>query len=228
MRIDILTLFPDMFAGPFSESIIKRAQEKGLVQLSTHNIRDWANNKHNTVDDEPYGGGPGMVMKVDVVHRALESVVDSATPKKRGVRKILFTPKGRKFDQRVAQELLQYKRLVFVCGHYEGIDYRFNNYIDEELSIGDFVLTGGELPAMVVTDALIRLIPGVVGNYNSVQEESFSTGILDHPHYTRPREYDKMRVPEVLLSGHAKKIEEWRKNKAMELTVENRPDLIKK
>lgn len=226
MKIDILTLFPDMFNGPFSESIIKRAKEKGLVQLNTHNIRDWANDKHNTVDDEPYGGGPGMVMKVDVAHRALEGVVDSSTPKKRGVRKILFTPKGRRFDQRVAQELLQYKRLVFVCGHYEGIDYRFNDYIDEELSIGDYVLTGGELPAMVVTDALVRLIPGVVGNYSSVQEESFSSGILDYPHYTRPRDYNKSRVPEVLLSGHAKKINEWRLAKAMELTQQNRPDLL--
>lgn len=227
MKIDILTLFPDMFDGPFSESIIKRAQEKGLVKLNTHNIRDWANNKHNKVDDEPYGGGPGMVMKVDVVHRALEAVVENDSPRKRSVRRILFSPKGRPFTQQVAQELLKYKRIVFVCGHYEGIDYRFNDYVDEELSIGDYVLTGGELPAMVVVDALVRLVPGVVGNYDSIKDESFSDGLLDYPHYTRPREYDNKLVPAVLLSGHDQKIKAWRNTFALELTKKNRPDILK-
>ena len=228
MRIDILTLFPGMFAGPFQESIIKRAQEKRLLEICLHDIRDWTTDKHRTVDDTPYGGGPGMVMRVDVVHRALEAVVAGGSPKKRGVRRILLSPQGRVFDQKVAREYAKLRRLVFVCGHYEGIDQRICEYVDEELSLGDYVLTGGELAAMVVTDAVTRLIPGVVGTYESVEKESFTENIFDYPQYTRPREYQGREVPAVLLSGHQKNIDTWRRQQAEELTCRRRPDLLKK
>lgn len=228
MKIDILSLFPEMFVGPFSESIIKRGIEKGHVNIQIHNIRDWAADKHRRVDDEPFGGGPGMVMKVDVLHRALESVRQMSSPVKRGVCTILTTPKGENFTQKKAKEFLRYKRLIIVCGHYEGIDQRFNDYIDQEISIGDYVLTGGELPAMVITDAVTRLVPGVVGNGESIIAESFGQqGILDFPQYTRPRVYDGRQVPAVLLSGHDRKIEQWRSAKSLELTRLRRPELLK-
>ena len=227
MRVDILTLFPGMFSGPFQESIIRRAQEKRLLEICLHDIRDWSIDKHRSVDDTPYGGGPGMVMRVDVVHRALEAVIKKASPKKRGVRRILLTPQGRVFDQKVAAELAGQKRLVLICGRYEGIDHRIIDYVDDEISIGDYVLTGGELPAMIITDAVTRLIPGVVGTYESVENESFIGNLLDYPHYTRPREYDGKQVPPVLISGHQKKIDDWRRQQAEELTRTRRPDMLK-
>ena len=228
MRIDILTLFPDMFAAAFGEIILKRAQEKKLVKVHVHNIREWADNKHRKVDDSPYGGGPGMVMKVDICHKALEAVRAKASPKKKGVRVIYLSPQGPTLTQAKVRELLECKRLVLFCGHYEGVDERFLDYVDEEISVGDYVLTGGELPAMVLSDAVIRLIPGVLGDLDSTVHESFEQPMFDHPHYTRPKEYDGKAVPEVLAGGHAAKIAAWRKEQALAKTKRVRPDLLER
>lgn len=212
MRIDILTIFPAMFRGPFEESIVKRAQEKGLVEITIHNLRDWTTDKHKTVDDKPYGGGPGMVMKVDIIDRALTEfrIQNSEFRKKKTV---LLSARGKKFTQQKAQELSQLDHLILICGHYEGVDQRVADYlVDEEISIGDYVLTGGELPAMVVTDSVVRLIPGVVGKAASLTEESHSTpGYVEYPQYTRPENYKGWKVPEVLVSGNHAIIEAWQK-----------------
>ncbi|MBN1515514.1 tRNA (guanosine(37)-N1)-methyltransferase TrmD [Candidatus Sumerlaeota bacterium] len=222
MKISILTLFPSMFDGPFTESIIKRAVDAEVCEIEIVDIRDFTHDKHNTADDTPYGGGCGMVMKVEPVVEAVESVTKDSPD----ARVIYLSPQGPRFTQNKARELAALPHLVLLCGHYEGIDERaFELAVHEELSIGDYVLTGGELPAMVVADSVIRLLPGAVGNDASVQNDSFWNGLLDCPHYTRPEEYRGLRVPGVLLSGHHAKIDEWRHQQALEKTHRIRPDL---
>ncbi len=224
MRIDVLTLFPGMFSGVFGESIIGRAQESGLAKIWLHNIRDWAEGKHKVVDDTPYGGGPGMVMKPEPLAHAIRAVSAMAEPPDEI---ILLSPQGEVFSQTTAADLARSKRLVFVCGHYEGIDERvISALITKELSIGDYVLTGGEIPAMVIVDAVIRLIPGVLGSSESVQDESFQQGLLEYPQYTRPAVWEGLAVPEVLLSGHHAQIERWRREQSILRTFLRRPDLL--
>lgn len=224
MRIDILTLFPEMFTGPFDTSIIKRAQNNGLLHINLHNIRDFSQNKHNTTDDTPYGGGAGMVMQAEPIFEAMEFI----TADKPAERVVMLCPQGRPFDQAMAKDLASQGRLVLICGHYEGIDERVKaNLVTDEISIGDYVLTGGELPAMVVVDAVARMIPGVLGEMASAEADSFYDGLLEHPHYTRPRLYQDMDVPEVLLSGHHGKIAAWRRRQSLVRTLERRPDLLK-
>lgn len=218
-RYDVLTLHPDLVQGPLTSSILGRAAEAGLVEVGIHDIRDHAPGRHRTADDAPYGGGAGMVLKVDVVADALRSV------RRPGSHVLLTGPSGTKFTQEVAQRLLQEEHLVFVCGHYEGIDARIEHLVDEVISLGDFVLTGGELAACAVIDAVARLVPGVLGNAASPEEESFSDGLLEYPQYTRPREWEGHEVPEILLSGHHGRIEAWRKAQSRRLTAERRPDL---
>lgn len=222
MLIDILTLFPEMFEGPLSESMIKRAQEKGVVTIRLHDLRDFTSDKHQTADDKPYGGGSGMVMKVEPIALALDKI---ARP---GSVIVVPGPRGEKFTQESARSLAQAESVVFVCGHYEGIDERvFELYPCREISIGDMILTNGELPAMVMIDSVVRLKPGVLGNPDSLTHESFENNLLDFPHYTRPAEYRGKKVPEVLLSGDHKEIETWRHSKRVEITRKNRPDLLK-
>lgn len=219
MRISILTLFPEMFTGFIGESIIKRAIDKGIVNIDIVNIRDFSKLNNNQVDDTPYGGGAGMVMMVDVVVDAINSV------KTENSKVILMTPAGKTYNQSMAKELKTFGHLIIVCGHYEGIDERILNYVDYEVSIGDYILTGGELASMVVSDSIIRLLDGVI-KQESYEEESFSNNLLDYPVYTKPRVYDGYEVPEVLLNGNHKLIEEWRKNAQIEKTRERRPDLL--
>lgn len=224
MKFDILTLFPGMFNGPFDESIIKRAKEKDIIRINIVNIRDYSTNKHRTVDDTPYGGGAGMVMSPEPVYEAVNHVCsqyDSA-------RVILMCPTGTPFDQKIAKELAREKHLILICGHYEGFDERIREgLVTDEISIGDFVLTGGEIPAMVVVDAVSRLVPGVVGELASVEEDSFCDGMLEYPHYTRPRSFRGMDVPEILTSGHHGKIRQWRRKQSLLKTLIRRPDLLK-
>ncbi len=220
MRIDILSLFPEMFISPFNESIIKRAQEKGLLEINLINIRDFAPGKHQQVDDYPFGGGAGMLMKADVVIPAILGC------KKSDSWLIYMSPQGKPLNQRRVEELGEKSHLVLLCGHYEGIDYRVMELVDEEISIGDYVLTGGELPAMVVVDAVSRMIPGVLGAEESATAESFSGSLLEHPHYTRPRTYQGQEVPEVLLSGHHENIRRWRKQQSLLMTLLKRPELL--
>ena len=216
MRLDILTIFPEMFKSPFAESIVKRAIDSGAIELFVHDLRDWAEDKHKSVDDRPYGGGAGMVMKVDVIDRAIGDIQTKAG--KSDVRKILMSAKGKVFDQEKAKELSGLDRLILVAGHYEGVDERVAaNLMDEEIRIGDYVLTGGELPAMVLVDVVVRLLPGVLGNEDSAKEESHSEpGYLEHPQYTRPEEYKGWKVPEVLLSGDHRAIDNWKRMTALE------------
>ena len=225
MRIDILTLFPEMFQNVLGESMLKIACEKELVSFHLHNIRDYSNDKHRCVDDKPYGGGAGMVMKPEPVFNAVETVEllnDAASTK------ILLTPQGETFNQGIADNLSKKTRLMIICGHYEGFDERIRSGIDAlEISIGDYVLTGGEIPAMVVIDSVSRLVPGVLGGDDSLQDESFVNRMLEYPQYTRPAEFRGMKVPEVLKSGHHSKIEEWRMENAILRTQERRPDLLK-
>lgn len=224
MRIDVLTLFPEMFEGVFGASIIGKAREKGIVELNTVNFRDYANNKHNTVDDYPYGGGSGMVLKPEPIFAAVEDLIRSDEPRPRI---ILMCPQGETFTQRKAEELAAERRLVFICGHYEGYDERIREHlVTDELSIGDYVLTGGELPAMVVIDAIVRLLPGVLGNESSAATDSFQAGLLEYPQYTRPASFRGWDVPEVLLSGHHGRIEEWRRRQSLLRTLRRRPDLL--
>ena len=228
MRIDILTIFPEMFAGPFDQSIIKRAKDKKLVTIKIHNLRDWTRDKHKTVDDKPFGGGAGMVMKVDVVDSALRSLKRKKNPPAGGEKRkiILLTPQGKNFNQLLAQKLSKQQHLILICGHYEGFDERIRCLVDEEISIGDYILTGGEIPAMTIVDAVVRLIPGVI-EAESLHEESFSSGLLEYPQYTRPEIYKKMKVPAVLLSGNHEKINKWRQEKAKKRTLSRRPDLTR-
>ena len=219
MHCDIFTLFPGMFQGPLTESILKRAQDKRLLSIALHNIRDATTDKHHIVDDYPYGGGAGMVMKPDPIFAAIEAVYQGGPI-------ILLTPQGRLFNQQIAGKLAQQPRLTLLCGHYEGVDERvIEHLVTEELSIGDYVLTGGELAAMVVVDAVARLIPGVVTS-ESIQEESHSGGLLEYPHYTRPPEFRGWPIPDVLLSGHHEQIARWRRKEALRRTRQRRPDLF--
>ena len=222
MKIDVITIFPGMFESVLNSSILKRARQKGLIEIEFHNPRDFTVDKHRTVDEPPYGGGGGMVMKIEPLVKCLKKVV--GLRKKAGI--ILLTPAGKRFNQKKAIELSKKKRLILICGHYEGIDERISYYIDEEISAGDYVLTGGELPAMAVIDAIARLLPGVLGNSDSVKHESFMGGVLDFPHYTRPEKFEGRRVPKVLLSGDHKKIAEWRRKESLKHTEQRRPDLI--
>jgi len=221
VRIDILTLFPKLCEGALAESMMKRAQEKGLATLCVHNIRDWATGKHLVADDAPYGGGQGMVMKCEPIFAAVEAL---RTPESKV---ILMSPAGRPFKQALAAEYAREQHLILLCGHYEGIDQRvIDHLVDDELSIGDYVLTNGAIAALVVTDAVVRLIPGVLGDEASAAEDSFAQGLLEYPHYTRPLEFRGWRVPDVLTSGHHGEIAAWRQRKALEKTRKNRPDLL--
>lgn len=271
MKVDVLTLFPEMFDGVFRSSILGKAQEKGIVKLSAVNFRQYAGNKHGTVDDTPYGGGGGMVLKPDPIFAAVEDLLQSrdgselateseevgktseaateatsdrvlasvpgtcsaplrpVSKRPGSPRIILMCPQGETFTQQKAEELSQEEHLVFICGHYEGYDERIREFlVTDELSIGDYVLTGGELPAMVIIDSVVRLLPGVLGNENSAVTDSFSTGLLEYPHYTRPPEFRGWKVPDILLSGHHANIETWRREQALKRTWERRPDLLDK
>jgi len=223
MKIDVLTLFPAMFAGPLDESIIQRARADGLLELAIHNLRDYTHDRHRTVDDKPFGGGPGMVLKPEPIFEAVESLARENT------RVILLTPAGRTFHQAIARELARRQHLLLVCGSYEGVDERVREkLVSDDLSIGDYVLTNGALPAMVIIDAVTRLLPGALGDDRSSQDESFSRGLLEYPQYTRPAEFRGVKVPEVLLSGNHAEIEKWRLEQAKQRTKERRPDLIEK
>lgn len=224
MHIDILTLFPEMFDSLFNHSIIKRAHEKNQFTYNVINFRDYTENKHQKVDDYPYGGGAGMVLTPQPIFDAIEDV---KTKNNSRPRVILMCPQGETFTQTKAEELAKEDHLIFISGHYEGYDERIREYlVTDEISIGDYILTGGELGAMVVSDSVIRLLPNVLGNVESAKEDSFSTGLLEHPHYTRPATYKGMNVPEVLLSGNHALIEEWRKKESLKRTLNRRPDLL--
>lgn len=224
MKIDVLTLFPEMFTGVFNSSILGKAQQKGIVQLDAINFRNYANNKHNTVDDYPYGGGGGMVLQAEPVFLAVEDLQQQATE---APRVILMCPQGERFTQRKAEELSAASHLVFICGHYEGYDERIRQHlVTDEISVGDYVLTGGELPAMTVIDSVVRLLPGVLGNETSAVTDSYSTGLLEYPHYTRPAKFREWTVPDELLSGHHANIEKWRRQQSLLRTLERRPDLL--
>jgi tRNA (guanine37-N1)-methyltransferase len=224
MKIDILTLFPDMFRGVFGQSILKKAEEKKVVTYNLVNFRDYADNKHQTVDDYPYGGGAGMVLKPQPIFDAVEDLKSKSTT---NPRIILMCPQGERYTQKKAEELAKEDHLILICGHYEGFDERIREHlVTDEISIGDYVLTGGELGAMVVVDSVVRLLPGVLGNETSHIKDSFSTGLLEHPHYTRPADFRGMKVPDVLLSGNHRLIEEWREKEALKRTWERRPDLL--
>ncbi|MDD4311378.1 MAG: tRNA (guanosine(37)-N1)-methyltransferase TrmD [Eubacteriales bacterium] len=221
MRIDILTLFPEMFDGVLSASMLGRAQANGLLDIRVHNIRDYTDNKHKKADDYPFGGGAGLVMMVQPIYDCMDAVLEGGK-----ARRILLTPRGRTLNQKIAREFSQEDRLVLLCGHYEGVDERVMNIIDDEISIGDYVLTGGELPAMVLVDCVSRLIPGVLGSDESAADESFSDDLLEYPQYTRPASFRGMDVPEILLNGHHAKILAWREEQARLKTALNRPDLL--
>ncbi|MGG3572071.1 tRNA (guanosine(37)-N1)-methyltransferase TrmD [Bacillus gobiensis] len=224
MKIDFLTLFPEMFDGVLQSSILKKAQEKKAVQFQVVNFRDFSANKHLTVDDYPYGGGAGMVLKAQPVFDAVKHLTE---PLSKPPRIVLLCPQGERFTQQKAEELANEEHLMFICGHYEGYDERIRTHlVTDELSIGDFVLTGGELPAMVMADSVVRLLPGVLGKEESHIQDSFSTGLLEHPHYTRPADYEGLKVPDVLLSGDHAKIEEWRRKESLRRTYMRRPDLL--
>ena len=224
MRVDILTLFPSMFKGPFDESIIKRAQKRGILELHLHNLREFAHDKHRMVDDIPYGGGGGMVMKVEPLFQAVESIRNDT---KSSPRIILLSPQGETFTQKKAKELAKERYLLLICGHYEGVDERVKEHlIDEEISLGDYVLTGGELAAMVVVDVTARMLPGVLGCADSVRKDSFYDGLLDYPQYTRPAEFRGWKVPRVLLCGNHQAVEKWRREMRIRATFEKRPDLL--
>jgi tRNA (guanine37-N1)-methyltransferase len=221
MRLDLVTIFPRMFDSPFSETIIKRAREKGVVEIFIHDIRAFAKDKHKMVDDTPYGGGAGMVMMPGPLVECVESI-DRLSSSLR----VVLAPSGEPFSEAIAREFAALDQLILICGRYEGIDERAKEIIaDREISIGDYVLSGGEIPAMAVADAVIRLIPGVLGNNTSVEHESFENGLLEHPHYTRPEIFRGMKVPEVLLSGNHSEIDKWRHSEALRLTLERRPDM---
>jgi len=229
MKIDIVSLFPEMFEGPFNQSILRRAQDKLLIEINIHNLRKWAKDKRGTVDDKPYGGGIGMVMMVEPIVKAIEEI------KSCEAKIILLSPRGKVWKQEMAQKYSKFNHLILICGHYEGVDERIKEFIDEEISIGDFVLTGGEIPAMVLVDSIVRLIPGVLQKSEATQFESFSNfkfqisnyKLLEYPQYTHPENFNGLKVPPILLSGNHGEIEKWRKEKSIEITKKNRPDLLK-
>jgi tRNA (guanine37-N1)-methyltransferase len=231
MRIDILTLFPNMFEASFSSSILKRAMDQRLININVHNIRDYTHDKHHTVDDYPYSGGPGMVLKPDPIFEAVAAVASDVYSDKEitKIPIVLLTPQGRLFSQQIAREFSKYSQLILICGRYEGVDERVRQHlVTDEISIGDYVLTGGELPAMVVTDAVVRLLPGVLGSEASTLEESHSNGLLEYPQYTRPEVYRGWSVPDILLSGNHAQIAQWRHKQIIKRTLERRPDLLNK
>jgi len=244
MKIDILTLFPEMFKGPFAESIVKRAQEKRLVEINIHNLRKWAGDKRGTVDDRPYGGGAGMIIMVQPIFEALESLKPKIKNQKlktqiKNSKTVLLSPGGKIWKQKMVREYSKLVHLILICGHYEGVDERVRKFIDEEISIGDYILTGGEIPAMVLVDSIVRLIPGVLEKPEAIKFESFSNSqpvtrnrqtakLLEYPQYTRPENFRGLRVPKILLSGNHQKIAEWRAKKSLEKTKKKRPDLLKK
>lgn len=228
MRIDVLTLFPEMFDGVFGASILGKAKDKGIVSLEAINFRAYSNNKHNTVDDYPYGGGGGMVLKAEPVFSAVEDLMAKTSEGSRP-RIVLMCPQGESFTQRKAEELSKEEHLILICGHYEGYDERIREHlVTDELSIGDYVLTGGEIPAMTVIDSVVRLLPGVLGNETSAVTDSYSTGLLEYPHYTRPQVFRDWEVPEVLMSGHHSNIEAWRREQSLLRTLQRRPDMLEK
>jgi tRNA (guanine37-N1)-methyltransferase len=227
MHVDILTLFPGMFSGPFEESIIKRAQEAGLISLAVHDIRDWAPGKHRQCDDTPYGGGGGMVMKPEPIFGAVEGVLQMEPGDPLPCPIVLLTPQGRLFTQQVARELSRHERLVLVCGRYEGVDERVRAHlVTDEISIGDYVLSGGELAAMVIVDAVTRLLPDALGDPEATLHDSHAGGLLEHPHYTRPAVFRGWPVPEILLSGHHANLTRWRREQSLLRTWQRRPDLL--
>ena len=225
-RIDILTLFPDMFSGPFAESIVRRAVDRDLVSISIHNLWDWGLGKHKMVDDYPFGGGTGMVMKPEPLFEAVEAIKaegDQSAPV------ILLTPQGRVFNQEVATELARHDRIILICGHYEGVDERVGEHLaTDEISIGDYVLTGGELAAMVIVDAMVRQLPGVLGSDESAKDDSHANGLLEHPQYTRPQSYRGWDVPDILLSGNHAEIARWRRQQSILRTLRRRPELLER
>jgi tRNA (guanine37-N1)-methyltransferase len=226
MHIDIISIFPKMFSAVLDESIIKRAQQKGKVKIFTHDLRDYTYDKHRKVDDRPFGGGSGMVIQVEPIFRALQAIKKKIKGKSKVV---LLSPQGKRLNQAYAKKLSGCRNLIFICGHYEGVDERVRQYlVDEEISIGDYILTGGELAAMVLVDSLVRLIPGVLGDKNSLNFESFEGNLLEYPQYSRPAKFKNWSVPEVLVSGDHDKIAFWRKQEAIKRTKERRPDLLKK
>ncbi|MEQ8253298.1 MAG: tRNA (guanosine(37)-N1)-methyltransferase TrmD [Smithellaceae bacterium] len=225
IRFDVLSIFPEMFSSPLNFSLLKKAQEKGLINICLHDIRNWASDKHRMTDDAPFGGGCGMVMKVEPVERALAEIKNRVGESQ----VILMTPQGETFNHKIATELASERQIVIICGRYEGVDERIRTYlVDREISIGDFILTGGELSALVLIDAVSRLIPGVLGNADSPAGESFSNGLLEYPQYTRPANYKNWSVPEVLMSGNHAEIERWRRRESLKRTSKRRPDLLKK
>ena len=226
MRIDILSLFPDMFQATLGESIIGRAQEDGFLDINVTDFRNYTTDKHNHVDDAPFGGGAGMLLQAQPIYDAMDAIDKEIEGKYPRGRVILMDPAGRKFDQKYAQELSQEEHLTFICGHYEGYDERIRNLVTDEASLGDYVLTGGELAAMVMIDATVRFVPGVLGNQASPMGDSFSNGLLEYPQYTRPADFRGMKVPEVLTSGNHQKIKEWRVKESLRRTLERRPDLL--
>jgi len=227
MKFDLITAFPNLMHSPLEESIIKKAQTKGIVEIVVHDLREFTDDKHHQVDDYPYGGGPGMVMKPEPIFRCVDQILESAQTNQRKI--IYMSPQGKEFSQKMANELSTWEHLIFLCGHYKGVDERvIEGLVDEEISVGDYVLTGGELPALMVLDTVVRLIPGVLNDLESANTDSFQQALLDCPYYTRPEEYRGMRVPEVLLSGHHKKIEEWRLSQSLDRTKQKRNDLLNK
>jgi tRNA (guanine37-N1)-methyltransferase len=229
MRIDIITLFPEICRAPLNESMMKRAQESGALDLHIHNLRAWTSDKHHVVDDAPFGGGQGMVMKPEPIFAAVEDLRNQTSNIKNQTSKvILMSPTGRRFDQRMAEQLSHESNLIVVCGHYEGVDHRVvDHLIDDELSIGDYVLTNGGIAAVILVDAVVRLVPGVLGDEQSAHDDSFREGLLEAPQYTRPAEFRGWKVPEILLSGNHGEIAAWRKEQAKKRTRENRPDLLR-
>lgn len=222
MKFSIITLFPEVFEPILNSSILKRAQKKGLLEFELVNLRDFGEGKHKVVDDRPYGGGPGMILKADILSKTLSSV-------KKYDKVILTSASGKPYKQKLVQRFSKLNHMVIVCGHYEGVDQRFiDKYVDEEISIGDYVLTGGEVPAMVIVDSVTRLIPGVLEKPEATDDESFSEGLLEYPHYTRPQDFEGKKVPEVLLSGNHQEIAKWRSQKSLEKTKKIRPDLTQK
>jgi len=238
MKIDILTLFPDMFDSVLGESMLKRARDKGILKVDIRDLRDWTFDNHRSADDKPFGGGPGMVMKVEPIYLALKELgalraiprrgrgMTGRPEKTSGAKVILLTPQGARLDQKTVKRLSKEKALVLICGHYEGVDERVRALVDEEISIGDYILTCGEIPALALIDAVMRLLPGVLGGEGSLATESFENGMLEYPQYTRPADFNGMKVPDVLLNGDHKKIEDWRKKEAIKRTRDRRPDML--